>query len=272
MNLIESNLDGLNSLVGGYDKKNRMSIYSKPMVGKTLFLLQEAFWIAKTTGKKVLFIDTEGDKDLFMNVWSSRFEKRFGIKRDRIVVKEVRDINPIMEFHGVTIKVNISKKGSKLTANKIKEIEIENSELSKLIGKRKIGTVIYDSITASFKEFGTGTPNLPARSDVMGFLYNRIDKIIDKKKVMVITSHHLSSNPADPFSEERMKGGDSIYYYSKVILQLKEFGGRGLKDYRMLILIRYPDKPKFSDVTYLRYCDEGVFDVTKEEIDELKKR
>jgi len=271
MNLIKSNLEGLNSLVGGYDKKNRMSIFSKPMVGKTLFLLQEAFWIAKTTGKKVLFIDTEGDKDLFLDVWSSKFEERFGIKRDRIIVKEVRDINPIMEFHGVKIKVNISKKGSKLTVNKIEEVEIEESELSKIVGKRRIGTVIYDSITASFKEFGTGTPNLPARADVMGFLYNRIDKLIDKKKVTVITSHHLSKNPTDPRAEERMKGGDSIYYTSKVILQLKKFRTDKLENYRMLVLVRYPNKPKFSDVRYLRYDDNGVVDVSKEEMDKLRK-
>jgi len=272
MNLIKSSLDGLNSLVGGYYAKNRMSIFSKPMVGKTLFLLQEAFWIAKTTGKKVLFIDTEVDKELFINIWADKFEKRFSVKRDRIIIKELRDIYLLLDFHGVKIKVNISKRKGKLTADKVDEVKIEDSEIFKLIGKRRVGTVIYDSVTDPFKkEFGAGTANLPARSSVLGFLYNHIDKLIDKKGVTVITSHHLSKNPTNPSSEETMTGGDSIYYSSKIILQLKGFRSVNLKDYRMLILVRYPDRPKFEDVTYLKYGDEGVVDVSKEEVDELRR-
>ena len=162
-------------------------------------------------------------------------------------------------------------KGSKYTVIKTGETEFDKAALVKLIRKENIGVVIYDSVTAPFREFGSAQQNFPARADAMGYLYNQMLEIIDREKVIMFGAHHASLNPTNPFVEAQIRGGSTVKYFSKIILYMQRFRSKKKADFRKLHLVRYFDRPAWSEMRLLHYTSDGIVDITADEMIEIEK-
>ena len=269
MKLIKSSLGAINSIIEGYDTENICSIYAPSTTGKTLLLVQEAYCLAKATKKKVLFLDSEGGIKRFLAKWGEIFINKYEAKESDIVTELARSPEKLLELHGVNIELAISDKGHKMSGVKVKEIEFEKIPIVKLIKQKKIGTVIYDSMTAPFEKFGTRTVNLAARSDVQGYLFTKMLEIMDRSGVIVLVSHHSSINPQKPFDIAKIKGGSGVWYHSKIIIYLERFKGNRLANYRKIHLVRFPNKASWSVKHFCEYTDDGIVDISDEEMQNI---
>ena len=269
--IIHSDLNAINDLIEGFDKSNIISLYANPYTGKTLLALQESYYLAKKTGKNVLYIETEGGTNRFISRWDSKLKQKYNIKKEEtpIILQCKREILDLLEFHGIKLTIDITKKG-KTTVIKLEEAKV--MPIEKIIQKENIGVIIYDSFTEPFRAFGSASQGLPARSDTVGYLFEAILKLIDKYHLTVITLNHASLNPTNPFAPAEMRGGSVIRYLSKIILYLESFRGVKLANYRKLHIIRYPDKAAWSQTTYLKYTDDGIRDANIDEIKEITSR
>lgn len=262
MDIIPSSLSCINEMIGGgYDTENISAFFAEQGTCKSLLCLQEAYYLASKTKRPVLYIDTEGGVIRMNAVWEEVFMNRFGVDNKKsLIFKKLRSIEELMWYHGIDVSMDI--KGAKEVSMKKAQKKFDDTPIVKDIKKFKIAAVVYDSATAPFTtEFGSITQNLPARSDSMGFFLNRVLAIMDNTEVMVFMTHHASVNPQKPFEREKIKGGATIQYFSKIQFALKKYPSTQNKNFRKIHLARFPNAPAWEKMALLEITDTGLYDI-----------
>jgi RecA/RadA recombinase len=241
------------------------TVFSEPMLGKSLFGYQGGLGNIKKTGKKTLLIDTEGirEYDLFnlLNKFRLRWELDEKIVRDNFMVintqqdKQMQSIQKLMQMFGYMVKLELSDNGKyKVTFNyceaTLKEKELEG-----------ISMIIIDSLTKPVKDsVGSETSNLPARAQLIERLFGKLYHIAQVYNIAVIVLHHAVVNPITPFGKDlgNPYGGNPILYNSKYILQfigsnkaVRDETGFGI-ECRRVRLIRSPDRQSTGEMIPIR--------------------
>lgn len=273
---IPSSLENINTLFEdkAYNSDQIFTVYGKSGVGKSYFLLQEAYYFT-TLGYNVLYIDTEGGAIGMMKKKLPYFEKRFGKRNGDIFWKiDAKQAKDLAKYFGYDITFKLKKKkGDKkasgkieLSVNSIDELpEIEND-----IVKYKINIVIIDSISSPTKIFSTSkSQNLPARDDYTSLLYTTLISLQSKYNVIVMISAHASFNPTDPYHQiAEVRGGGTVHYFGKRIVYIDKRQSSKYSDYRRFWLKRGEAK-SFNKATVLKIDEDGYHDVI--DINEMKE-
>ena len=75
--MVGSYLNGIKDLVGGdFREKEIYSIYGLPSVGKSLYMIEEAFNLLNNK-YRVIWIDTEGGYNGLYETFKSKFESKY---------------------------------------------------------------------------------------------------------------------------------------------------------------------------------------------------
>jgi len=225
---IKSSLNNLNSLFGGsaYSTCEVMALYGLPNVGKTLLSLQETMFLA-SQGVNVLYIDTEGSLASAYRAFGSVFKERFGEPKGVIEVEVVKTLEELLYYMG--FKVEIMLKGQKVEV----QAEEVNGEpgIERVVRENKIGFIIIDSITQLIREkFPSVQQNFPARADVTGMIYASLLRVQAKYGVGVLTTHHATFNPANPYETlADIRGGVAVLYTNKRVVYLDYREKKGME-------------------------------------------
>ena len=257
---ITSSLNNLNVLFGGsaYSTCEVMALYGLPNVGKTLLSLQEAMYLA-SQGVNILYIDTEGSLASAYRAFGKALKERFGEPKGVIEVELLKSLEELLYYLG--FKVEVMLKGQK--------VEVQAEEvggepmIERVVRESKIGFVIVDSITQPIREkFPSVQQNFPARADVTGMIYASLLRIQAKYGVGVLTTHHASFNPANPYETlADIRGGIAVLYANKRVIYLDYREKKGMENIRRFWLVRGPGKQSWSDVAFARIDDKGYWDI-----------
>jgi RecA/RadA recombinase len=257
---IKSSLSNLNSLFGGsaYSTCETMALYGLPNVGKTLLSLQEAMYFA-SQGVNVLYIDTEGSLASAYRAFGQAFRERFGEPKGVIEVEVVKTLEELLYFLG--FKVDVELKGQKVEVQ-AEEVGGEPG-IERAVREGKIGFIIIDSITQPIRErFPSVQQNFPARADVTGMIYASLLRAQAKYGAGILTTHHATFNPANPYETlADIRGGIAVLYTNKRVVYLDYREKKGMENVRRFWLVRGPGKQSWSDVAFARIDDRGYWDI-----------
>jgi len=297
--IIKSSLENVNSLlkIGGYPQNTIIGLYGPSGGAKSIFCWQEAFFFLKQSDKNVLYLGTEGGEELYPQLWFGRWKERFGLDAkdlSRIYVLSIRDIQKILALHGYNIRINrhFSGKSELLTTgiNYIKRTQEPLkgeyvSEIENFIIDKNIGMIIVDSITnpIDLELAGGGYLDFPTRAGIISKWLNSLHKICTRLNTLIITVHHHSFKPAAQpdlatlKDVPKIKGGEIVEYNLKIVMYLHNspLGSDEevpmLSELRRMYLVRFFDEPKWMRSVPLMINDTGIFDISEDELKEIRK-
>jgi adenosyl cobinamide kinase/adenosyl cobinamide phosphate guanylyltransferase len=292
---IKSSIEGLNEVYGGflYNSDEIVAIYGKPQVGKTLFCLQEAV----ASGKNVLYIDTEGGFKGMAQKWYEIFRERFKYKGHIYLesCKTLDALTDFLGFKTrVVFRVadeeddggdndKKRKKDASTVEEKVAEMQrqerremrekgkmefrvierYENALIDGWIKEKDIEFVILDSISAPIRVLmPEERQNLPARATAMALVMGKLVNLQQRHNVCVLVTNHASFNPTDPYQSRDatspiMRGGISVYHFSKRIIYMDERHGKDYRNFRRLWIMRIEDEPRAGAVVGVKIDDAG---------------
>ncbi len=210
-------LDAL--LDGGYDDDIITTIFGPSGAGKTNFCLLAAVKIAES-GKKVLFIDTEGG----------------------IAVERIKQISS--DYQTVLGRIIFFNPITFAEQNEIFE-EFRKSIIE------QIGLIVVDSISMLYRlELGK-SEEVYGVNTALGRQIAYLVEIARKKKIPVLITNQVYTD-FDHRDEVKMVGGDLLKYGSKCLLELK----RG-EEHREIILRKHRSLPDGKRAKF-RIAQKGV--------------
>jgi len=299
--VIKSSCENINSLlkIGGYPTRVLIGIYGPSGSAKSILCWQEVFFFLKQSQKNVLYFGTEGGEEMYPQLWFSRWKERFALKSEdlqRIYVLSMRDIQKIMELHGyfVWIKRSYSGKLDVLTKGlNLKKYDKKGSfkgaylsPIEEFVIDNNIGMIVIDSISNPIcLEFsGGGYLDFPARAGITSKWLNVLQRIANRMDVLILTVHHHSVRPGSVpdlstlKDVPKIKGGEITEYNLKIVTYLHNSPLSSLEDVstlselRRMYLVRFFDEAKWANSVPLMINDTGIYDVSKDEINILRKQ
>jgi len=201
-------------MVGGFGIKDLTSflpktitqIYGEAASGKTNLCLIAAVETART-GKKVIFIDTEGSFS------TQRFKQIAG-----------KDANELLKSIIVAEPVDFDEQ--KIAINKLDDLMAEND----------VGLIVVDSLVSLYRLEMGSSENPYATNRELSKQLSRLMKIAKKHKIPIVVTNQVYSKFSKDGGESEVVpvGRDILKYWSKVIMHLsKEL------PYRSALLIRH---------------------------------
>ena len=211
----------MKALIRGLEPKALTSFYGAPGTGKTNMCLLAALECA-SKGGKVLFVDTEG-----------------GFSFERL-----RQLSPDMESILHNIELVEPKDFS------------DQGEIIRSLPERKSALVIVDSLAALYRlEYSDPKPNsksvLEANRELSRQL-SILSNIARENNIPVLVTTHTFRNWETRESE--IIGGDSVKYWSKVIVY---FERTGKTSERKATLMKHRYLPEGGDVKFM-LVGEGI--------------
>ncbi len=256
-----SSIDGLNEIFESefYNDSQQIALYGDWNIGKTTFLLQETCFFA-SNNKNVLFVDTEGSAIATFNKWNEVFENRFGDGKGKIIFQKHLTLESFFEFLGLDVKIMAKEKKMEIA----KFERLDKSPIDDIVKKNKIDLIVVDSITKLLKFIPSTQQNFPTRSGIGNLIFARLTEMMEQYGCCVITTHHLSQNPANPFStveDTILSGGNTVGYNSKriILIDKRQHQGKVKKDvanYRRLWAYRMENHPDFSKAACVHITDD----------------
>jgi len=210
-------LDAL--LEGGYDSDILTTIFGPSGAGKTNLCLLAAARIAES-GKKVLFIDTEGG----------------------IAVERIKQIST--DYNLVLDKI--------IFLNPVTFVEQNDIfEKVKVMANEQIGMIVVDSISMLYRlELGKSDEVYEVNS-ALGRQIAYLVEIARRKKIPVLITNQVYAD-FDHRDEVKMVGGDLLKYGSKCLLEIK----RG-EEFREIILRKHRSLPEGKRVKF-KIVERGI--------------
>jgi len=298
--IVKSSLENINSLlkVGGYPKSTICGLYGPSGSAKSIFCWQEVFFFLSQSKQNVLYFGTEGGEEMYPQLWFQRWKERFNLKDtdlERIRVLSIRDIQKILDLHGYQVRIKRAFSGkvdllttgqtlSKREKDPLKGVWL--SDIEHYVLDNNIGLIVYDSITNPIDlEFaGGGYLDFPARAGIVSKWLNSLQRMTSMFDILILTVHHHSVRPgSEPDISilrdmPQIKGGEITEYNLKITMYLqKSILGESeeipvLSELRRMYLVRFFDEPKWSRSVPLMINDTGVYDLTEQELKEIRHK
>lgn len=245
-------------------------IIGPPQAGKTLYC-NEVCYAMTEEGDEVLYIGT-GDEptSFFIDMWTDTLEKKYKHKI-KMNFRYAPNATELLNLVGIKGEVLLGEK----TEFQIKESNVAESELVKLLKKGKTKVIIVDSVTAPFDVLTVGgRQNLPLRAQVETVWFNAFTEAIrlSGQEVYILTTHHVTFNPTNPYEIKEhvmYKGGKIVGHYTKIVYAL-EHRDRP-HGYRVMHVVRYPSIPEYGKSYDVLISSEGYKKTNKVEVEEMKK-
>jgi len=211
-----------NFLNGGYETNVVTTIYGPSGVGKTNLCLLAAVKVAES-GKKVIFIDTEGG----------------------IAVERIKQISS--DYQKVLEKIIFF---NPFTFTEQKEV----FEKLKETVNEQIGLVVVDSISMLYRlELGKSEEVFDVNS-ALGKQIGCLVEITRSLKIPVLITNQVYAD-FDNRDKVKMVGGDLLKYGSKCLIELQVFSGC-----RGMILRKHRSLPEGKELKF-RIVEKGVEEV-----------
>jgi len=267
-NAVPSSIPLINSIFGGYAYSELTAIYGVPMAGKSLLLLQEAYYCL-SQGYRVVWIDTEGGISRMHEAWADKFRSRFRVpNRKHIDFITIRSPIRFLRFlTGYDVQIEYGKKTGLTIKGRLKKKD--NDLLSKHVRDNTL--IIIDSFTQPFRlGFSSDSQNLPARASAMAFALSGLYDIMDShSNTAAITTVHASLNPTNPYERANPHGGNTILYNAKAVMLLDIPKSKKLSDFRRLIAVRTPYAKSWTKLFWLQIQSDGYHQVDPSKIQEI---
>lgn len=205
-------------LEGGYETDAITTIYGPAGSGKTNLCVLAAVYAAKT-GKKVIFVDTEGG---------------FSITRLKQLVQDPRKIlEKVMFFKPTTF-------------------EEQNKAIQKLKEKvdNRIGLIIVDTLTMLYRFERKHGEEIHDFNRELGLQITALTEITRKKNIPVLLTNQVYT---DFNGRTHMIGGDILKYGSKCLLELQHFH----QNKRKIVLRKHRSLPGEKEA-YFEIVQDGI--------------
>ncbi len=181
-------------LEGGYEKDVLTTLYGGPGTGKTNFLLLAVANSEQLAGKKIIYIDTEGN---------------FSLSRFKQVCPEYKDVLARVIF---------------LRPTTFEEQRKAFEKLRRLVTE-KIGVIILDSAAMLYRlELGKNKDVYNVNRE-LGLQLSYLTEIARKKSIPVLVTNQVYADVDAPDGKEqrtKMVGGDILRYASKCLIEIKK--------------------------------------------------
>lgn len=209
-------------LDGGYDDDIVTTIYGPSGSGKTNLCLIAAVNIANS-GKKVLFLDTEGG---------------IAVERIKQLCPLYQNILPRLLFFSPTT----------FTEQKEKFEEIKN------LATPEVGLIVVDSISMLYRlELGKNEEIYEVNA-ALGRQLAHLVEIARRRRIPVLVTTQVYSG-FDQREQIKMVGGDLLKYGSKCLLELQKF-----HNCRGIVLRKHRSLPEGLEIKF-KIVNEGVEEV-----------
>ena len=263
----EASIDTINKLLGGWYEKIPTAIYGDAQSGKTLFLLQEAHFASAKHGGTSIFIDTEGGAELMYQSWKDKFIRRFG--DGEVIIKTLRRLTDLLEYCGYKAKLTYSNSGQ--ASLNIVEVE-ETPQILKDIETLSAPMVVIDSFSKPLKAYFAGDRrNYPARAYAINYICTAITTIGVEHDIPIITTHHSSKDPANPYKKPGIYGGSSLKYEFKIVLYIQRRSHPSLDKVRDIFVVRFFDVEDWKAKESMVLTEHGFEYIDQEGIKKLMK-
>jgi len=256
-----SSLPELDEVFGAsYNSDVIVSIHGKPGVGKSLFALWECGNVVKQGGC-FLYVDTEGGFKSMAEKWWPVLSKSLGVK-DGGFVETCKTLERLHEFLGYRTEIVWVK--DKLEF-RIRE-SLEKPEIDEFIKANNVTFVVVDSVSMPVATaINEEQQNRPARFTATALIMGKLAELQERYGVCVLTIHHSSWNPANPYETfAQMRGGKIVHHFSKHVLYMDMRGKNELRNFRRLWIGRAEDTGKWGDVVFFSISDKGIMPVGRE--------
>jgi len=261
-----------------------ISIFGRPLTGKTVFSLQTAWWIISQRGGSVLYCDIDGGGDLMLRVWKPIFDARFGFTDPDAVqvhylpmmavrqypkgnVKHIYLDLPIFALFGIRARVEVSE-GGKATyvPEGVCKAEILNYPDARVL--------IIDTWSELTKRCFTGMASFEGRARATSQLYGELRNFAlkrqqEKNEIFIFILHHASIHPQT--GKISISGGSEVLHNSKYAYMIEKIPAYQGK-YGRFYVYRYPNIAEFSKFAYFGYQDMGLVDISQQELEFLEKK
>ncbi len=181
-------------LEGGYEKDVLTTLYGGPGTGKTNFLLLAVANSEQLAGKRIIYIDTEGN---------------FSLSRFKQVCPEYKDVLARVIF---------------LKPTTFEEQRKAFEKLRRLVTE-KIGVIILDSAAMLYRlELGKNKDVYNVNRE-LGLQLSYLTEIARKKSIPVLVTNQVYADVDAPDGREqrtKMVGGDILRYASKCLIEVKK--------------------------------------------------
>ena len=208
-------------LEGGYEKDAITTVYGPSGTGKTNLMALAAVSMAKT-GKKVIYIDTEGG---------------FSIARLKQITGEYEDVLKNVLF---------------LQPTTFEEQKNDFERLKEMVND-KIGLIIVDTIAMLYRLVRTSDIHEVNRE--LGIQIGYLTEIARKQKIPILIANQVYT-PFELRNQINMVGGDLLKYSSKCLIELQA----GHSGKRKAVLRKHRSIAGEKE-TYFKIVNEGIEEV-----------
>ncbi len=210
-----------NFLAGGYDKDIITTIYGPSGSGKTNLCLLAVVRMAET-GKKIIFIDTEG---------GIAVERIRQLSKTDEVLKNIMFISPLNFIE------------QRAAFENLKELVTED-----------LGMIVVDSISMLYRlELGK-SDDVYEVNNALGRQIASLVEIARSKGIPVLMTNQVYADFGNK-EQVKMVGGDLLKYGSKCLLELKRF-----RNCRGIILQKHRFLPDGKELKF-RIVEKGIEEV-----------
>jgi hypothetical protein len=308
LKLVQTPFKRFNEILGGgLPLKTFIGIMGAAGHGKSIILNELAVGAAKELNGNILVVNTEEAEGLTNEMWAPAMAKKYGWKGE-LFVEYTPNLISLLTLHGITAGIFESKaKGSKDNAEDEEEseepkegekpaegaeeakpkkekkpqkpgkreirpisVDYAKSKLMDYIDRKNVKVIIYDSFTTPFTPLlAGGQQNLSLRNTSQALLFEAIRSILAGKDVFLLSSHHITLNPMDPYKTREdieMKGGKEILHTHKIVFYLEQSGSRYTSGVRSLYIVRHPRLPDWKYFVQFVLDNDGYKEVTEEEV------
>jgi DNA repair protein RadB len=207
----------LNELCSGIEKDVITTLYGPAGSGKTNFCILAAVE-AVSTGKKVVYIDTDGS---------------FSVERLRQIT-ESRDMKQEDILEQMIFYKPVNFQEQKAVFDNLKTSITE-----------KVGLIIVDSIAMLYRlELGKSSEEIYGINRELGKQLSFLSEIARKKQIPILVTNQVYSS----FEEKdkvNMVGGDILRYSSKCLIELKQY-----RTMKKAILMRHRSLPEQREALF----------------------
>jgi len=208
-------------LEGGYEKDAITTIYGPSGAGKTNLMALAAVNMAKT-GKKVIYIDTEGG---------------FSVARLKQITGEYKEILQNIMF---------------LQPTTFEEQKNDFEKLKKMVND-KIGLIIVDTIAMLYRL--VRVHDFQEVNRELGIQIGYLTEIARKQKIPILIANQVYT-PFELRNQVNMVGGDLLKYSSKCLIELQA----GHSGKRKIVLRKHRSIAGEKE-TYFKIVNEGIEEV-----------
>jgi len=262
MTIVESDLQAINKLFGGWYLGSIMNLFGAYLSGKTLLTLQESCYLSSKLGGDIVIFDVDGGADVFVKEWRPAFELRYGkigniyvvpsFNLKRSAQKYLKLDLRLFEHFGVKARVEISEGG--------KGAFVAHGVCDSLVEKLYHDGARYfivDSFSQLHKDAFPSMSSFGERARAEDMLYSLIKMFIaEHPDTIFFLNHHVSVNPMT--SSVEPSGGSAVIQNSKFAMMLSK---KPRENIGKLYVYRHPRKPPWSESADVKFTDAGVFDV-----------